>query len=87
MIGQATLAEYPLPAYTTVWASGTSPDAFTVYTYYGHRVTHCDGALRASGEHPLAAALRGTPAEFPPPDRRVNLQDAWRARVAAYRHQ
>jgi hypothetical protein len=76
--GPTVPAEYPLPAYTTVWAAGPVPELFTVYTYYGHLNQRCDAELVTEGSHPLAVSLRNTSA-------RSGLQAGWRARAGVYR--
>jgi len=69
---------YPLPQYSTAWTAGSAPGAFVVYTYYGHRTQPCSGAWHATGDAPLARALR-TGAILGTAD-----QSGWRARAAAY---
>jgi hypothetical protein len=39
----------------------------------------------ATGEHPVAIALRAKPHDYPPPARRANVQDGWSSRGGTYR--
>jgi hypothetical protein len=77
--GNAALASYSLPQYSTVWAAGPMPSAFVVYTYYGHLVRPCEGSLRATGSSKLARAFEEGAIL------RIDEQSGWRARAAAYR--
>ncbi len=77
-VGAPKPIQYPLPQFSTVWAADSLPGPFAVFTYYGHQEQPCAGAWRATGEAPVARALR-TGAIL-----RVGNQIGWRARAAAY---
>jgi hypothetical protein len=77
-LGTPTAMQYPLPAFSTVWAADSTPRAFEVFTYYGHHSQPCRGSWRATGEAPLARAL-DTGAILA-----SDNQTRWRARAAAY---
>ena len=84
--GPRKLSSSTPPNYATSWAAGPTPTFFTLYTYYGNRVRRCEAAgWTATGEHPLAIALRATPPDYPPPARRANVQDGLSNRGGTYR--
>jgi hypothetical protein len=79
LIGNPTAVQYPLPAYSTVWAADSVIGPLYVFTYYGHQSQPCTGSWQATGEAPLARALR-TGAIL-----RSTNEIGWRARASAYR--
>jgi hypothetical protein len=83
--GPTIVARYPLPAYTTLWAGDRAGTVFSIWTFYGHRARRCEGAWEATGDHPLAIALRTTPPDYPTPSMRAVFEDGWHARAGVYR--
>jgi hypothetical protein len=83
--GPRVTARYPLPSYTTLWAGDEEARVFSIWTFHGHRARRCDGPWRSVGRHPLAAALRGTPADYPTTSMHAVFQDGWSARAGVYR--
>lgn len=86
--GAVTPADYPLPAYTTIWAPGTTLGQFTLYTYYGHMNQACDAEIVADDAGPLASSLRnGIEIQKALGGRvRSGGQFAWRAPAGVYQH-
>jgi hypothetical protein len=78
LVGSSTPVQYPLPAYSTVWGADSVAGSLYVFTYFGHQSQPCRGSWRASGEAPLAKALR-TGAIL-----RSSNEIGWSARAAAY---
>jgi hypothetical protein len=81
--GTRSAVDYPLPAFTTVWAAGPRPTLYEIYTYHGHHRQQCVGEWTARGSNPLAVALNRTPADLPPGDE-TSIEDGWHARSARY---
>jgi hypothetical protein len=77
-VGSPTPASYKPPQFSTVWGADSVPGPLAVFTFYGHLLQPCEGSWRATGEAPLARALR-TGAILS-----VGNQIGWRARAAAY---
>lgn len=82
-LGAAKKADYPLPAFMTLWSLGGQGVAKTVFTLYGQYTQRCNAQWQASGTNPLVKAILSMKQLYPE-RMRTHIEFGWKARAGLY---